>query len=33
MSVAIVFQQMVIIFILIGIGMILFRRGMLSEVG
>lgn len=30
MSVAIVFQQMVIIFILIGIGMILFRRGMLS---
>ena len=33
MGVAIVFQQMVIIFILIGIGMILFRRGMLSEVG
>ena len=33
MSVAIVFQQMVIIFILTGIGMILFRRGMLSEVG
>ncbi len=33
MSIAIVFQQMVIIFILIGTGMILFRRKMLSEEG
>lgn len=31
MSITIVLQQMVIIFILIGIGMILFRRKMLSE--
>lgn len=31
MSITVVLQQMVIIFILIGIGMILYRRGMLSE--
>lgn len=31
MSITIVLQQMVIIFLLIGIGMILFKRGMLSE--
>lgn len=33
MSITVVLQQMVIIFILIGIGMILFRRGLLSEEG
>lgn len=33
MSIAVVFQQMVIIFLLIGIGMILYRRRMLSEEG
>lgn len=33
MSTTIVLQQMVIIFILIGVGIILFRRGMLSEDG
>ncbi|MDE7247284.1 MAG: AEC family transporter, partial [Lachnospiraceae bacterium] len=33
MSITVVLQQMVIIFILIGIGMILFRRGLLSEDG
>lgn len=33
MSITVVLQQMVIIFILIGIGMILFRRGVLSEEG
>ena len=33
MSIAVVLQQMVIIFILIGIGMILYRRGMISEEG
>lgn len=33
MSITIVLQQMIIIFILIGIGMILFRRGLLSEDG
>lgn len=33
MSITIVLQQMVIIFILIGIGMILYRRKMLSEEG
>lgn len=33
MSITIVLQQMVIIFILIGIGMILYKRGMLSENG
>ncbi len=33
MSISVVLQQMVIIFLLIGIGMILFRRGMLSEEG
>lgn len=31
MSITVVLQQMVIIFILIGIGMILFKKGMLSE--
>lgn len=33
MSITVVLQQMVIIFLLIGIGMILFRRKMLSEEG
>lgn len=33
MSISVVLQQMVIIFILIGIGMILFRRRLLSEEG
>ncbi len=33
MSITVVLQQMVIIFILIGIGIILFRRGLLSEEG
>ncbi len=33
MSITVVLQQMVIIFILIGIGMILYRRGMISEEG
>ena len=33
MSITVVLQQMVIIFILIGIGMLLFRRGLLSEEG
>lgn len=33
MSIVVVLQQMVIIFILIGIGMILFRRGLLTEEG
>ena len=33
MSITVVIQQMVIIFILIGIGMILFRRRLLSEEG
>lgn len=33
MSISVVLQQMVIIFLLIGIGMILYRRGMLSEEG
>lgn len=33
MSIAVVLQQMVIIFLLIGIGMILYRRGMISEEG
>lgn len=33
MSITVVLQQMIIIFILIGIGMILFRRGLLSEEG
>lgn len=33
MSISVVLQQMVIIFILIGIGMVLFRRGLLSEEG
>lgn len=33
MSITVVLQQMVIIFILIGIGMILFRRSLLSEEG
>lgn len=33
MSISVVLQQMVIIFILIGIGMVLFRRRLLSEEG
>lgn len=33
MSITVVLQQMVIIFILIGIGMILYRRGIISEEG
>lgn len=33
MSITIVLQQMVIIFILIGVGIVLFRRGMLTENG
>ena len=32
MSITVVLQQMVIIFILIGIGMILFKKEMLSEI-
>ena len=31
MSITVVLQQMIIIFILIGIGMILFKKEMLSE--
>ena len=31
MSILVVLQQMVIIFILIGVGMLLYRRNMLSE--
>lgn len=33
MSITVVLQQMVIIFLLIGIGMVLYRRGMISEEG